>query len=242
MSKLTSGPATVPQRLFTEDTVQQGDIGAKVVSNDGSEYRYVRAGGTALVAGKLQDGPATVGNHTNIAVAVAASVGDKTVEVTLGATLASLNQYSDGFLIVNDVDGQGFTYKIKSNPAADASASLVLTLDDDEAIVVALTTSSQVTLIPNQYNGVIIHAASETGVPVGVAIKNITAESYGWIKTRGSVGVLSDASPAAIGQQVDASTTTDGSVTLGTIGTGGIGYALAQGTSTEYNPIFLTIG
>jgi len=114
-------------------------------------------------------------------------------------------------------------------------------LDEDTPVVTALTTSSQATLVPNQYKGIIIHAATETGIPVGVAVTNITAEYYGWIKTRGPVSCLIDASPADIGQQVDASTTTDGSATLGTVGTAAIGYALASGVSTEYNPIFLTI-
>lgn len=241
MAKITSQPQSFPQGIFSEDTVQNADFGAKASTSDGRVYRYVKAGGTALIAGQVFDGPATVANHTNVTVASAAAVGAVQVTVTLGSTAATANQYANGYLIVNDVAGQGFTYMIKSNPAADASASLVLTLADDESIQDALTTSSQVTLVANQYNGVIVHAASETGVPVGVAIKDITAASFGWIQTRGPVSCLADASPAAIGQQVDASTTTAGASTLGTVATPGIGYALAQQVSTEYNPIFLTI-
>lgn len=241
MAKLTSEAKSFPQGIFEESATQLIDLGAKAVTTDGRAYRYVKAGATALVAGKLYDGPASVANHTNIAVAAAASAGAKSVTVTLGATAATANQYAGGVLVVNDVNGEGYTYGIKSHPAADGSASLVITLNDDEAIEEALTTSSQVSLVANQYGSVIIHAASETGIPVGVAVKDITAGYYGWVQTRGAVSALADASPAALGQQVDASTTTDGATTLGTVATAGIGYALAQQVSTEYNPIFLTI-
>lgn len=217
------------------------DLGAKYVDNNGNVYRYVKAGGTALVPGKLQDGPADIGNHTNIAVASAAAAGVKTVTVTLGATAATANFYAGGKLVVNDVDGQGFTYTVKSHPAADASASLVVTLDDDEPIITALTTSSQVTLVPNQYGGVVIHAASEAGVPVGVAVTAVTASYYGWIQTKGIVSCLHDATPAEIGEGVSASTTTDGCVTEQVTPLSEVGVALVQGVSTEFNPIMLSL-
>lgn len=242
MPKMTSPAQAIDSDIFQDSDVQQMDLGTKVVAADGREYRYVKAGGTALVAGKVYDGPANSTDFANISVASAAAAGATSITVTLGSTAATANQFAGGVVVVNDVDGQGFTYTIDSHPAADASASLVLTLHPDEPVVTALTTSSQVTLIPNQYNGVIIHAATETGIPVGVAVQNITASQYGFIQTRGPVSALCDANVAALGQQVDASTTTDGSVTLGTVATAGIGYALAQGVSTEYNPIFLNIG
>jgi len=241
MANFTADAVTSPRNIRSNSSVQECALGTKVVTPDGRAFRYVKAGATALVPGKLQDGPATIGHATNIPVAAASAIGASTVTVTLGATAVVVNQYAGGVLVVNDADGQGHTYTIKSHPAADASASLVVTLDDNEPIIVALTTSSEVTLIPNQYKGVIIHAATETGIPIGVAVYPITALYFGWIQTRGAVSALADATPAAIGQQVDASTTTDGSVTLGTVGTGGIGYALAQGVSTEYNPIFLNL-
>lgn len=239
--KFTQDAATSPVDLRSNSAVQECDLGTKVVSKDGRAFRYVKAGGTTLVIGTLLDGPATIAHATNIAVAAVAAIGATSVTVTLGATAVVANQYAGGVLVVNDVTGEGYTYTIKSHPAADASASLVVTLDDNEPIVIALATTSEVTLIPNQYKGVKIHAQTEDGVPVGVVTYPITTLYYGWIQTRGAVSVLCDASPAAIGQQVDASTTTDGSVTLGTVGTAGIGYALAQGVSTEKNPVFLTI-
>lgn len=241
MARITSQPLTFPQGLFSEDTVQNADFGAKASTSDGRTYRFVKVGGTALVAGNVFDGPATVPNHKNITVAAAAAVAAKQVTVTLGATAATANQYAGGVMVVNDVDGQGFTYGIKSHPAADASAALVVTLNDDETIQVALTTSSQVSLVANRYNGVIIHASTETGVPVGVAIKNITAGSFGWIQSGGPVSCLSDATVGTLGSLVSASATTNGACTIGNGILAVIGYADQLMVSTESNPITLTI-
>jgi len=237
--KVTSNAQAFDGGMRENSETQQTDLGAKYVDSNGAVYRYVKVGGTATVAGKLYDGPAEIANHQNITVAAAAVANATSVTVTLGATAATANYYAGGKMVVNDEDGQGFSYTIKSHPAASLSTTLVLTLDADEPIITALTTSSQVTLVPNQYNGVIIHAASETGIPIGVATKVITTLYYGWIQTRGIASCLIDASPADVGQEVDASTTTDGSGTLGTVATASIGYALESGVSTEYNSIFL---
>ena len=226
---------------FDSGSVQLHQLGTKGVLPDGSTYRYVKAGATALVAGNLYDGPAGVANHTNLTCAAAAAAAT-TITVTLGATAATANQYQDGYIVINDVDGQGFTYRIKSHPAADASATLELTLQPNTPVVTALTTSSQASLVANQYNGVIIHATTETGIPVGVCdYRQIAASEFGWIKTRGTAGLLIKAT-TGIGLSVAASDTTTAGA--GEVGDGvlpPIGYALAAGVDTEYNPVFLTI-
>lgn len=239
MPKLGHDAVAVPAGIFRCSSTQEAPLGARAVDDDGSVYRYVKAGTTTLVIGTLLDGPATVANHTNIAVASAAVVGTQEITVTLGATAATANQYAGGYVVINDDAGEGYSYKIKSHPAADASTSLTLTLEDDVTIQVALTTSSEATLIPNQYNGVVIHAQTEAGVAVGVCIYPITASYYGWIKTKGTTAVLQDASPAEIGEAVQASTTTDGCCTEGTGGLAPVGIAQAQGVSTEHNPVYL---
>lgn len=238
-TRLTQNPQVAGQPVLSESSTPVHTVGDRLVASGGRAYRYVKAGASALVPGKLYDGPANVANHTNVTVYAAAAIGATSVTVTLGATAATANQYAGGIMIVNDVTGEGYTYEIKSNPAADASATLTLTLED--ALVIALDTSSQVTLIPNQYSGVIIHAATETGVPLGVAVYPITANYYGWVQTRGPVSLLQDASAGALGQAVAASTTTDGSGTVGTGALVPIGSYLATGVSTEYNAVYLQL-
>lgn len=239
--RFTGAPQTFSGDILTNSSLREMDLGAKIIGNDGSEYRYCKVGATALVPGKLYDGPAVVPNHANCSVAVAAAIGATSVTITLGNTAATANQYEGGKMIVNDVTGEGYTYYIKSNPAANASASLVVTLDPATPIAVALDTSSQVTLIPNQYNGVIIHAATETGTPVGAAFTAVTANYYGFLQTRGAIALLQDSSAGALGQSVAASTTTDGAGTVGTGALVPIGTYISTGVSTEYNAVFLAI-
>lgn len=242
MAKFTSDPLVLPGNIRTDDSTANFNLGAKAVTSGGRIFRYVKCGGTALVAGKLYDGPAIITDHVNIAVQAAAAALATSVTVTLGGTEVTANQYDqDGLLIINDVDGEGFSYTIKSHPTADASANIVITLDDDETIVTALTTSSQASLISNQYNGIIVHPSTETGIPVGVANTQITASQFGWIQTRGSVSCLHDSTNAALGDGVSASNATIGAVTKDVAILCPIGYMLADGVSTEFNPIFLTI-
>lgn len=241
MAIFTPAAQVFPGDIRLDTSTQQADLGARAETSDGRVFRYSLCGATAVVAGKLYDGPATIANHSNVTVQAAAAVGASQISVTLGGTAATLNQYANGVIVINDVDGEGFTYSIKSHPAADASATLTLTLDEGETVVTALTTSSQATLVANQYNGIIIHAAAETGIPVGVGNTQITAAQYGWIQTHGVVSCLHDVSVASLGEAVAASATTNGAVTAGTGALSNVGYSIVLGVSTEYNPIFLTI-
>ena len=242
MAKITSTPASSISAdvLGYDSSSQEMDLGAKLVDNMGRIYRYCKVGAVAIVPGKLYDGPAEIANHQNVTCAVAAA-GATSITVTLGATAATANQYTDGVIVINDVDGQGFTYGIESHPAADASATLALTLKEGEEVITATTTSSQATLVPNQYNGIIVHAATETGVPVGVGVSAVTAAQFGFIQTGGAVGILHDATVAEVGLPAAASTTTIGAVTLGTGALKEIGTMLATGVSTEYNPVYMTL-
>ena len=59
--------------------------------------------------------------------------GDTSITVTLGATAATKDQYADGYIYTNDNTttsdrGEGQIYRIASNPAADGSATLAVTL------------------------------------------------------------------------------------------------------------------
>lgn len=236
---LTSDPQVLPRDLRGDNASQEFPLGAKASTADGRAFRYCKVGATAIVSGKVYDGPAQVANHTNIAVVLGAA-GASAITVTLGATAATANQYAGGVIVINDVDGQGFTYTIKSHPAADGAAALVLTLDDNETVVTALTTSSQATLVANQYNGVILHATTEVAIPVGVGHTQITAAQFGWLQTRGPVSTLCGAT-TGIGLSVAASDTTAGSAEVGDGILPVIGYQIAAGVATEYNPVFLTI-
>lgn len=235
-----SGPVLVAASdVFGNSAVQEHDLGALGVASDGRMFRYCKAGGTGLVPGKLQQGPAIVANHQNIAVAAAAAAGSTSVTVTLGATAATENQYAEGLLVINDATGEGYTYRIKGHPAADASAALVITLDDP--ILVALTTSSEACLIANVYNGVIIHPTTPTNAAAGVPLKAITASYFGWLQTHGAVAGLNADAALTVGSAISPSNATAGGFENGVIAQGFVGQALQTGVDTEYRTIFLNI-
>lgn len=223
---------------FTSSSTPQHDLGASWETPDGRVFRYVQAGGTALVAGKLQQGSAIVANHQNIAVAAAVAIDATVVTATLGATAATANQYSNGYMIVNDVTGEGFYYTIGSHAAVSSSG--VITLNLNEAIRVALTTSSEVSLIANPFSGVIINPTTPTQQPIGVAVDNTPANYYGWVQTHGVCNVLADGA-ISVGAAISPSNAVAGAVESGVIGQGVIGHALQAGVDTEYRTVFLMI-
>lgn len=234
-----TGPIQVSSSdVFGESSTQEHVLGTVGFADNGRTFRYVKAGASNLVPGTLQQGPAVVANHQNIAVAAAAAVGATSVTVTLGATAATANQYAGGTLVVNDVNGEGQTLRIASHPAASSSASLVLTLDDP--VTVALTTSSEVCLFPNIYNGVVINPTTPTNAPVGVAVKAITATYYGWVQTHGPVSCLNDAA-TAVGLGIAPSQAVAGAVKTMAATLSQVGYALQAGVDTEYRTVFITI-
>jgi len=218
------------------------NLGEAVYLADGRIFRYAKAGSSDISQGKLQVGPAPKTNHHNIAAASAASVNTNQVTVTLGATAATANEYAEGYLVANDNAPEGSVYKIKSHPAANANASLTLTLFDplDEAV----TTSSEFCLVHNTYNGV-VEGTSATRNPAGVPLEGISAGDYGWLQTRGVAAVLADGT-ITLGSYVMASGSVAGAVAEHTdvtapITQAWVGRAIVAGVDTEYRPIFLTI-
>jgi len=129
-----------PSDISVISATQEVQVGQIGVTPDGRVFRYSQAGAVDLAVGKLAVAAAIAANHENMAVASAAAIGATSVTVTLGATAATANQYAGGFLTINDATGEGRAYLVSGHPAADASASLVVTLA--EPITVALTTSS----------------------------------------------------------------------------------------------------
>ena len=227
----------VPGDLSSNTATPMTTIGSKAVSSDGRAFRYVKAGATALVPGKLQQAPAEVTNHQNL-VPSAAAIGDTSVTVTLGATAATANQYAGGWLVGTETPGEGQQYKIKSHPAADASATLVLTLEDP--LVVALTSSSHLDLVPNPYNGVIVNPTTASSSVVGVAVFAITAAQYGWIQVSGPANTLADGA-LTVGTSLVASNAVAGAVEAATGAQAVVGIAMTGIADTEYGMVDLSI-
>lgn len=235
-----SGPIQVAaQGLFSESSTALHNLGELVHSNDGRAYRYCKAGGTALAAGKLQQTSAEDTGDQNLAIA-AASAGDTAI-VTTSTVTVTANQYAGGFAIIADDAGEGHIYRISSHAAATAA---VVTLNLADEIQVALTTSTTVDLIKNPYDGVIINPTTISGVPAGVAVMAMTAAYFGWLQVRGPASVLADGT-LTVGTDVVASDNVAGAVEVTADGTPEIlsvvGTAMTAATDTEYGAVNLSL-
>ena len=147
--------------------------------------------------------PAGIANHDmDLAITTAAS-GVTSVTVTLGSTAATADQYKDGYLYINDGGtGEGHAYKIKSNAAGDSGGTCVLTLEEDDETVTALTNGTHLAgLAVNPYSNVIISPTTVSNIAIGVAPRLLTTDYYGWIQTWGPAAVLANAA-GVIGQHV----------------------------------------
>lgn len=214
-------------------------IGELAVLPDGRKYRFALNGAVALAPGKMTQGPVLIADHTNKAVSAAATIGSLTVSLTLGGTLVTANQYAEGYLNVNDATGEGYYYKIKSHPAADASAVLTVTLY--EPIKVALVAStSEVSLVSSNFSGSLVAATTLTNTPSGVPNVTVAASTYYWAQTGGACACLIDGTPAA-GAAVSCSNATAGALEAGDLTLSSVGNMIETGVSTEYKMVNLTL-
>lgn len=219
-------------------------LGMAVRTRDGRTFRFCRMGAVAGVAGSLYQASAPVPNHLAQTPA-AAAVGATAVTITtLGATAATQNQYAEGWLYVDTGPGNGITYGINSHLANAGSAALIVNLEKDDSIQVALTTSSRIGLLANPYADVIVMPTAATSIAVGVPLFAIPIAQYGWIQTWGPCPVLINGTPA-VGVSVINGATTAGSVDVAAVAneaaTRFVGRMLQVGVSTKNNMVHLML-
>lgn len=239
MSKLEGIPQVIEFDPFGQE--QYGpthNFGEIVWLADGRSFRYAKsAAGSSK--GKLQLAPTPDTALHNLAV-TATAAGATQVSITPGATTASAGVFDEGYMVVNDVDGEGQTYKIKHNPAIASSTAFTLELFDP--ISTALTASSEVSLVHNTYNGV-VEGSSTTIQPAGVPLRTITSAYYGWLQTHGVAAVLcgTTGTLGAYGVAAATGAVTDMTDVSAPIAEAWVGRFIVAGVSTEYRPFFLTI-
>lgn len=239
-TQLTGPIVNAAQGIFESKADALHNIGEYVVTNDGRGYRYCKAGGTALVVGKIQQAKAEDTSNEQEVTIVNAAVGDLTIVSSDSVTLA-LNLLAGGFLIVSEGTlGVGQTYKLKGNTAASAA---VVTFNLDEPVRVATTGTAKVDVKVNPYMSVIVAPTTQTSCIVGAAQYAIPASEFGWLQTRGPCAILAQGTIVVGDGLVPANTTTTGTVVSRADASleASIGYALHGAASTDYCLAFLTI-
>lgn len=230
------------QDIYKVSTTKLMPLGTQGATRDGRLFRYGLAGAVTLAPGKVNQIPAVVSTHQNIAVQTAAVVGDQQLIVTLGATNATTaGQYDDGYVIGYDVSGVGQALRISGTPVLSAATSGPFLLGDP--IATAMTTSAKVNLEQNMWSNALVYATGATTLLCnGVTNVSLPATNYGWFQTRGTAAVLTNGTIAA-GSGVVPGQTTAGSVDIETTSTltQRIGLQQQGGTSTKYSTTYLTI-
>ena len=230
---LTQRLSLTNQDARKTSSTQVQALGSIGETADGRVYRYAKAGASNLVAGNLQVNADLDSNVVNKTAAAAVAIGAFSVGFTAGGS-QTLDAYKDGFLTVNDATGEGITYAVRGNTSGTA-----VTVALKEPIVVALTTSSEVTLKKNTWDSTVISATDQADQAVGVPNTAVTAAYYYWAQTRGEAGVLADEAVAK-GLALTIGTGTAGAVeALDAAGEHQIGIASEALVDTENRAAFL---
>ena len=227
------------QPAFEDEATAKHSIGQLAVTSDGRKYRYVLAGATALVVGNALQAPIEDVDHDNLTCRVTAA-GATALLITTGASGGALdvNEYNEGYAVIDTTPGLGYVYKIHDHLAIAASTNGTINLFPEDAIQVALTADSRVTLIQNPYKNVIqAPVTTDSNVCVGGAIYPITAAQYGWIQTSGPGAALIANTPA-VGQPVTSRSSVAGSLAVHSAELNHVADMMVTGRNAAVCPVF----
>ncbi|MCP3681666.1 MAG: hypothetical protein GY861_03155 [bacterium] len=230
-------------RTDKTSSVATHKLGDRYTDPFGRTFIYCKAGSTALVRGKLTVAPDVVGNHTNMSFAVAPAIGDKKVQVTLGGTAATADQYKDGWFIVQDGTGEGRAYPIEGN-LAQATTTGTCTIYLYEAIDTAGALSeSNCDLLAGKWNGTVISNPDQDDAPTGVPLVAVTEAYYYWSQVLGPCATLIDETATPVGGVLTIGSSVSGAVEeIDLIAEPLVGEVVQQaGVDTEYTMINLQI-
>ena len=186
------------------------------------------------------DRTACTANAATTATAAVAA-GETAISVETGGTDITLNQYAGGYLWVNDVNGEGQMLRVKSNPAHDHSADPSIVITCYDALATALTTNSQLTLLADPSNDLIVAPAAETGAIMGATVIDLTADYYGWAVMSGPAALLT-VGTLVVGNAAVRSGGTAGGVAPATDNVlMEIGDVMAVSANTEYSLINMNL-
>jgi len=191
------------------EAVSQHQIGSLGVDATGRLYRYTQNASTELAVGILTVAADIETQHEDLAVNTAAA-GDTSLDVTLGSTAITGNEYQNGYVMVIDAAGQGAVYTIKSAPAA--ALSTVVTIQLVEPIVIAFEAATTVTLVRNKFRDVVISDGTQADLPVGVTPVLVPADEFFWAQTGGYSCILVDTNDTVAGQPITIGASVNGAV------------------------------
>lgn len=192
-------PKIYPQGLYEESSTQKMPLGTKWALADGREFVYTKQASSGGVTGPgyIAQCAAVDAQQSTCTVQAAGAIADTTIYVTNGADTHDADTYAEGYVIVEDDAGEGQCLKIRSHDAMTSGGTVTIVLYD--ALRVAITTSTTVTIMKHPLDSVIVCPANTPTAPVaGVSPITPTASYYFWLQTKGMASVLVDNSTTLV--------------------------------------------
>lgn len=227
------------QPAFSSATTAQHQIGEQAETADGRKYRYVLAGASALVVGDCIQSRIEDVDHDDVTVR-ATEIGATALLITTGSSGGALdaNEYAGGYAVVDTTPGLGYLYRISRHAAISASTDGELILEACDAVQVALTASSKVTLVASPYSKVIQSpVTTNSGTPLGGAIYPIGATEYGWIQSGGPGAALIAGTPA-VGQPVTNTASAAGALAVHSAELNEVALMMVTGRNGKVLPVY----
>ena len=194
----------VKQGIYEQSSTAKGDIGSVLEFEDGRKFVYALNGTDTLVPGLFVQGPVENAYDESVVLATDVAVGDTTITVTVNASRTyTANELKDGWVQIEDVAAGviGHIRKIKSHPAAAASASMVITVYDAFTDTATAGTDT-LNLLENPYNGVMENNATTDGPLLGVSPIDVTAAYYFWLQVAGPCSGISGENTIIAGNEL----------------------------------------
>jgi len=237
---LTGFPISGGGPVNSDSATPLAALGSLQTDSRGRLYKYVMAGALPLVPGNVVQAPAQVAVHGQLTPTAVQGVGSKVIVVTLGAAALAENAYSEGLASIDTDPGGGYSYGISGHAAVVSGGVATINLRSDDAIQVAITGTSRVTLTPHPCRGVIQSPATLTGAPVGVAVFPIGAGKFGWVGVEGDFPTLIEGAPV-VGQLLSVPGTVPGAATVNSTTLAIIGRTLVTGVTGKIQPAHINL-
>ena len=206
--------------LWTPTVDQKYMLGSIFETNQGDEYRYCRADGTAIAKAVLVCTPAF---DTQQVAKEQTSYGADAGEVVFEVHAATGSEISDdelvdGYCLISDGGAaMGDLYIIKRNTwvVADVDTLMRVEIADAGGLRTAIAATDDISFFKNQFMDVIVKPATLLAPIMGATTTIIPASYYAWIKTKGVTSILCDNNNTLIvGEPVGH---IDGTTAIGTI-------------------------
>ena len=198
-------------------------LGYKIERVDGHVYRYSHFGADTnrgvLCAQDFSEVSRSDSDNNIVASASAlvtsdGTLGSKYIEITGGQTVQK-DQFAGGNFITSDDTGEGFTYPIKGNTASGYNGALTFRLELAYPLIAAVDNTTDNIIIANRFHNLEVASAATDNFLAGVTTNtmDVSEASYGWVQTKGVVGILTETNFAvAAGDVVVLSSYVNGSV------------------------------